>query len=259
MAEETTVTNIDLAYPEVTDLHLVISVGACRLTIRPGEGDGWATGGFQAPASVPPPLVVREGGTARITQQHSPASLFGLLSGLPKLDLALGKARPYMLTLKVGASEASFDLGGLPLTRLAAELGAGKVDFDFSAPNPGAMGLLDLDAGAVRLGMRNLAHAGFSEMAVDAGATSLELDFGGALQRDAHVRINSGASSVKLRVPATTAAKITADPVLGGLDLGDGWTKKEGAFWTEAALAGETPVLTVRASVSLGALRIEVG
>jgi hypothetical protein len=32
--------------------------------------------------------------------------------------------------------------------------------------------------------------------------------------------------------------------------------KREGAFLTEAALAGKTPVLTVRVALSLGALRI---
>jgi hypothetical protein len=34
--------------------------------------------------------------------------------------------------------------------------------------------------------------------------------------------------------------------------------KKEGAFWTEAALAGKRPVLTIRTSVALGSLRLQV-
>jgi hypothetical protein len=32
--------------------------------------------------------------------------------------------------------------------------------------------------------------------------------------------------------------------------------KKEGAFWTEAAMAGKTPVLTIHANVAIGALSL---
>ena len=95
-----------------------------------------------------------------------------------------------------------------------------------------------------------------AEMGVDGGAASYKLDFGGELKRDARVRITTGMSSVEIRVPAGTAAKIVAESTLGGFDIGDGFMKKEGAFWTEAALAGKTPVLTIVANVSLGGLMI---
>jgi len=62
---------------------------------------------------------------------------------------------------------------------------------------------------------------------------------------------------VEIRVPSSTAAKINSRTVLGSVDIGDGYTKKEGGFWTEAALAGKTPVLTVSASMSLGTLSIK--
>ncbi len=55
--------------------------------------------------------------------------------------------------VQFGASESTFDLGGLPITRLVIKKGAGKVDFDFSAPNPQLMGLLKLEVGAVGLKM----------------------------------------------------------------------------------------------------------
>jgi hypothetical protein len=43
---------------------------------------------------------------------------------------------------------------------------------------------------------------------------------------------------------------------LGSVDLGDGFTKREGAFLTEAALRGVDPVLRIRAGVRLGSLRL---
>jgi hypothetical protein len=118
------------------------------------------------------------------------------------------------------------------------------------------MSLLKLDSGAVGLTMNNLANANFAEMTVDGGAAGYVFDFGGSLQRDAYVRITTGMASVEVRIPSTTAAKITTESVLGGLDVGDGFTKKEGAFWTEAATAGTTPVLTIHANVTIGALSL---
>jgi len=250
------VTEINIPYPEAADLHLKVSVGACRLKVTPGEGEAWVTGTYRHPSGVLPSRIVKDGGTVRITQQRNVADIGGLFSGTPRYELALGKARPYTLTLEVGASEGSFDLGSLPINHLVIRQGAGKVDFDFSAPNPQAMSLLDIDAGAVGLEMKNLANANFAEMRVNGGAAAYKFDFGGALQREARVRITTGVSSVEIRVPASTAVKITSQFVLGGLDIGDGFTKKEGAFWTEAALAGRTPVLSIHAHISVGSLII---
>lgn len=229
-------------------------VGACRIRVVPGEGEAWITGTYDDPAGTLPLRVAQEGGTVRITTGQDMANVFGLLSGVPRLDLALGKGRPYAMTLEAGATDSSFDLGGLPITQLAIKQGAGKNESDFSAPNPESMSLLTLGAGAVSTEVRNLANANFAELRVDGGAASYKLDFGGALRQSASVRISTGMSAVEIVIPAATAAKITSESLLGGLSVGDGFMKKEGAFWTEAALAGKTPLLTVRTSVALGSL-----
>lgn len=72
------------------------------------------------------------------------------------------------------------------------------------------------------------------------------------------MRISTAVSSVEISVPAATAARIYPESLMGGLDVGDGFMKKEGAFWTEAALAGETPALAIHTNVALGALRLRV-
>jgi hypothetical protein len=61
---------------------------------------------------------------------------------------------------------------------------------------------------------------------------------------------------VDISIPSATAAKIVAETTLGSVDVGDGFTKKEGAFWTEAGTAGAEPLLTIRAGVRLGALKL---
>jgi hypothetical protein len=49
---------------------------------------------------------------------------------------------------------------------------------------------------------------------------------------------------------------VTAETTLGSVDVGDGFTKSEGAFSTEAALRGDGPVLRIRAGVRLGSLQL---
>ena len=100
-----------------------------------------------------------------------------------------------MLTLEGGASENTLDLGGLPLTNLKMNQGAGKFTVDFSSPNPAAMEELNLDGGAAAFEMRNLAHANVAEMSISGGAASYHFDFGGVLQRNAEATFNVGAAS----------------------------------------------------------------
>lgn len=246
---------ISIPYPEAGDLHLRIGVGACRLRIVPGEGDAWVTGSYDDPSGSLPYRISQEGGTVRIGQERNWADMLSLFgSRAPRFELRLGTARSYMLTIETGASESSLDLGGLPISRLEIRTGAGKMDLNFSAPNPQTMSLFNVSAGATAMEFETLANANLSEMFVEGGAASYRFDFGGTLRQNAHVRVSTGVSSVEFRFPASTAAKITPESMLGGIDIGDGYTKKEGAFWTEAALRGETPVITVRTNVALGSL-----
>src|SRR5919201_1553599 len=203
-----------------------------------------------------PCRVTQEGGIVRIAQNPQLAQLLGLPRGVPTCDVALGTAQPYMLTIETGASDTAFELGGLPLTRLIVKLGVGKNVLRFSEPNPQAMSVFDLAAGAGSMEIYSLANANSADMRLDGGAAAFTCDFGGTLQRDAYARISTGLSAVDLRVPRATAARIISEAVLGQLEAGSGFTTREGGYWTDAALAGGTPVLTIHANVALGSLRL---
>jgi hypothetical protein len=142
------------------------------------------------------------------------------------------------------------------LRGLTVRQGAGKFELAFSEPNPHQMELLEVSSGAAGIELENLANATFSEMRLSGGAASYELDFGGVLSRDARVSIETGLSGVEISIPVTTAARIVAETTLGSVDVGDGFTKREGAFLTEGALRGGGPLLEIRAGVRLGALQL---
>ena len=64
--------------------------------------------------------------------------------------------------------------------------------------------------------------------------------------------VETGMSGVEVSVLVSTAVRIVSETTLGSVDVGDGFTKREGAFLTQGALSGEAPVLAIRAGVRLG-------
>ena len=248
---------INVAYPAAEDLRLRIALGACRFNARSSEGEAWIAGTCYDPTDRRSPRIMEEGGSVTITEEEpSFEQLPAVFGGVPRYELEFGRQRPFALTIETGASEFDLDLGGVPLRGLTVRQGAGKFELGFSEPNPHPMELLEISSGAAGIELDNLANANFSEMRLSGGAAGYELDFGGALSRDARVKVETGLSGVEISVPSTTAARIVAETTLGSVDVGDGFTKREGAFLTEGASREGTPVLEIRAGVRLGALQL---
>ena len=253
-----TETPIEVSYPVTEDLHLSIALAACRFKAEPGEGEAWIAGTCHDPTAKRLPRIVEEGGTVRISEGGpSFEQIPAVLGDVPRYELAFGKGRPFALTIETGASEFELDLGGVPASSLVVRQGAGKFELDFSAPNPHAMKQFDVSSGVAGIELETLANANFSEMRLSGGAASYELDFGGTLIRDAEAKIEAGLSGVEVKLPASTAAKIVAETTLGSVDVEDGFTKREGALWTEAGMTGKESLLTIRAGVRLGVLQLE--
>jgi uncharacterized protein YjbI with pentapeptide repeats len=253
-------TMINATYPAVDDLHLRIDLGACRFEARPGEGEGWVAGTYHYPTGKRAPKIRTEGGLVTITEaeltiERIPAEIG---ESVPRYELEFGKdkERPFAITIETGPSEFDLDLGGVPLKALTVRQGAGRFNLDFSAPNPHRMSLLEISSGAAGMELENLANANFSRMRLSGMAASYELDFGGRLLQPADVTIETALAGVEIAVPGSTAARIVAGTTSGSVDVGDGLTKRAGAFLTEAAMAGKKPLLTIHAGVRLGALQI---
>lgn len=248
---------IHLEYPDAPELQLRITMGPGQLRISPSEGSAWATGIYRDPTGNIPLRVETDGGKARIGQTVSASSL-RIPRAAPLLELQLGTARPFALIIEGGANEIAGELGGIPLTRLECRFGAGQAKLGFGEPNPVAMDRLQLGAGAADLRLNKLANANAAEITVEGGAASFQLDFGGTLQRDARARINAGMVGMEILVPAQTAAKIAPHATLGGVDAGDGFTTREGGYWTPGAVSGSTPALTIDATVALSGIKLRL-
>ena len=250
-------TSINIPYPAADNPHLRIALGACRFVARPGGGKGWVSGTYHDPTRRRPLRILEEEAGATITEaEPSFERIRAVFGGVPRYELEFGKEKPFDLTIETGASDFDLDLGGIPLNRLVVKQGAGKLELDFTQPNPERMELLEFSTGAAGIELENLANANFSEMRLSGGAASYDLDFGGTLSREAEVSIDTGISGVEVSVPGSTATSVTAETTLGRVDVGDGFTKREGAFLNQAALSGDGPFLRIRAGLSLGSLQL---
>jgi hypothetical protein len=256
--EETGVQQIEIAMPAEGERQLRFRLGPCILKLSPGTGSAWVTGTYTDPTGSVPCDVKVEGAIARIHQTYGGRKVPRVRSGVPVFELQLGTSEPYSLVIDAGANDLRCDLGGLPLTKFDAHVGAGQVRFDFSAPNPQEMKSLGITAGAADVAVMNLANANATEALIQGGAAAFHIDFGGTLARDVAVKVNAGAAGVDLTIPNATAAKIRTSTTLGGVDAGDGFMTKEGKYWSEAAVKGEEPVLGIEAMVALGGLKLRL-
>lgn len=248
---------IEVPFFEAVEHHLKFSLGACRFQLKRGQQTEWVTGTYEHPEDLLPLKIEQQGGTIHVQQEKKLGGWGSFFNRqYPTLKLALGNAKPFAMTVNAGAYEGELDLGGLPVTKLKLNQGAGKVTINFSTPNPQRLSEIDVEAGAMELVMKNLSNANFDKLDLDGGASSYKLDFGGTLQRDADVKINAGAASVKLVIPNHVPVKITATASLGSIESGEGFSKRDGVICNEAALAGQTPVLSIKATISLGSLEI---
>ena len=247
------VLNIDVPFPTTADLSLQIRLGPCRVRFTPTDGPSFITGTYTDQTRTLPLEVQTQGGVVTISQRFTPIS-FGTVD-VPRLELGISRARPFALDIQAGASDNSFDLGGLPITRLTLKAGAARFETDFSLPNPTAMTLLELGMGAGSFVARHLANANFGELRLGGGMSASTLDFSGTLQRDAHGRIDAGLASVDITVPASTSARFTAKAFAAGKSV-VGLTARGDAYYTAPALEGKHPLLELEVSMAFGNLTI---
>lgn len=255
----TDVRTIHVPYPEATDRELRIIADACHIHLQPGAGEEWVSGTYQDPSGQRSPTLTQDGGTRTINHARTTRDLTGeLVAGDPVFDLLLGTGQPYALTIQAAAIQSDAELGGLPITRLVINQKAGRSRLNLGQANPQSADSLQVSSQGAAFEAWNLANANAAAISLKGDAASYRVDFGGALQRSTHVQISTRASSVEITVPSSTAARISSASLLSELDVGDGFSQQENAFWTPAAAAADRPLLTIDASVEVGQLKLRL-
>jgi hypothetical protein len=167
-------------------------------------------------------------------------------------DFDLGES-PIDLTIKAGAYVGNFDIGGLALSSVHISDGASDVDVNFQEPNRILMETLRYETGASNISLRNLANANFDTMIFQSGAGDYELDFGGNLQRDATVFIESGLSSLRISVPDSTHVELEIEGGLASTTMRGTWIQSGNSY----SIPGEGPTLKIIVEMNAGSLILD--
>lgn len=126
-------------------------------------------------------------------------------------DIILSTRYTTSLDLDVGACDADFDLGGIPLTEFTMDVGAASAVIVFSEPNPERLEEISIDAGACSLEMESIGNANFEEFNFSGGVGSFDLDFRGEYEGESKIYIDVGLGSADIILPRDIPVRIETD------------------------------------------------
>lgn len=195
-------------------VNLDLSFGVGELTIMPGTDVDIASIDLDRDVSRVRETFEYEtrGGTSYVTlESHPRKKLHNIDSDINLWEMTISNRYPIEARLEIGACEADFELGGVPLTELALEMGAASGHINFSKPNPKRMRELKIEAGASSLKLFNLANARFDNMTFSGGAGAFDLDFRGEFQGESEISIKVGVASADIVLPEGVAVRIETD------------------------------------------------
>lgn len=245
---------------DVSEAQIDLRFQCGDLDVRPGDSDALVVAEctYNVEELAPVQTVTREGELLLVDLRPADDNIF-----LVPLDddienhwqVELHRSVPVDLRLKLGAGSAKIELGGVPLTALSLEGGAGEVKVNFDQPNPVPMSALRVELGAAEAKLNRLGNAGFERLYFAGGVGEFQLDFRGEWQRSATAYLDTSVCSVKLVVPHNLAVKITPEIVIGGVEV-HGFHKSGASYVNDAWHEDAEIKLEVIVTLSVGQLEL---
>ncbi len=199
---------ITLAYPEPPiELSLVSELpGMIRLI---GYSDSYFVTGTVG-VSEDDWIPETETGYSKVTLAQRAKTKIVSSQGLINLwRLRVSDQEPFRLEIRNEQAEGHWNLSGLPITDLYAELGAAKNAFTFDQPNPAVMRIGELRCGTGDVIAEGILNAVCQKMVVEAGKGNITLRFsGGGIWQNLQVGIRAGTGTINIAIAAEIPARI---------------------------------------------------
>lgn len=237
-------TYIKIPYPDASDLNFKIAAPLCSLDISPGIGTAWATGRYFDPKLVVPLSLKQSGNAAEVivvgafAYRTPPARL-------PHLNLSFGRLKPFSLSIAAGNLKDQLDFGGLPLTSLVIQYGAGDQIIDFSYPNPQVMALMKVTADTGLIQIENFNNAKAAKVRLSGDGACYRINFSGELQQNTVLHIGINVPRVEVLIPTGTAIKVDSSIPPEG-KMAD-FACENKAYWNSPARDHQEPLLYITA------------
>ena len=232
-----------------------IIFGAGELDIEAGISDQLFSGHFRYNVERWAPEVTYENDVLTI-KQGGIEEEGGIPTGLTHNEwkLEFSPEIPLEMDFKIGAGKGELDLTGLQLTALDLDLGAGDFEVRFDEPNKAKMSHLTLDAGASKLEVIGIGHAGPEQMRVQGGVGGITLDFTGAWPRSAEVQVTAGVGLVTLRLPDDVGVRVETQGGLSSVEVSG--LQQEGDAYVNDAFGEAETELYIQVTTGIGSLRL---
>lgn len=248
---------IDVPLPADTSkpVDVNLALGAADVTADAGAAK-LVEGSVQYNVSEYQPIVTAAGNQVEIKQ--GPSGVKGLPPSdmVNKWSLKFNNKVPMNLTMRGGALNGTWALGGLRLQSLTWEEGASKTDVSFDAANPEKMSLFAYTTGVSTAKLTGLANLNFAKMTFESGVGNYTLDFGGKLRQSATVEIKSGVSDVTIVVPSSTAARIAVKGGINNIKTNGSWSAA-GSTYTAGDYDTAEVKLDITVDMGLGQLTLD--
>lgn len=211
-----------------------INMGAGVLEVS-GGADELMEASFATNVAELVPEVTYAGGVLDVRSSSvtiRPASLLDIGDFRNEWDLRLNEETPLVMAVEGGAGRSHLDLGGLTLTRLDINGGAGEFNVDLA-------------------GSQALRRLSFN-----AGAGPATIDLTGDWGTDLDAQVNGGLGALTLRLPDEVGVMVTADSGLGAVHA-DGLLD-DGNVYTNEAFGVSDVTLRIVVNGGVGPVRLDV-
>jgi Cell wall-active antibiotics response 4TMS YvqF len=165
----------------------------------------------------------------------------------PRVDLDLD--------LKLGATDADLELGGLRVSAWRLQAGASQAVVRFSQPNGTRCRAGILSAGAAELTVIGLGNSRCDRLEFEGGVGKVTLDFGGAWTSSSQVGVRMAVGELILRLPRQAGVRITMDKFLASFDPAG--LVRRGTSYESAGYADAERRLEIAVTTAVGDVRVE--
>lgn len=125
-----------------------------------------------------------------------------------RLEILLPEDVELDLSGRIKAGEVEMVLGGMHFKRFEVKTWAGDVLIDFDRPNRSEMSAFEVNTKVGETRLKSLGNARFAHANINSGIGSLQIDFSGAMSRDASARIDLDIGETRIVLPEALAVKL---------------------------------------------------
>jgi hypothetical protein len=238
---------------QVWDVQLEPAAGEVEVD---ASGEGVVQGSITYNTDALEPEVIVDGASVRIRQGNPRGDLSVGPDARNVWNLHLAQGVPMNLRLRTGATQGTYELGGLSLRNIELTMGATDTSVSFRQPNPEVVEQFSLNGGAASVIVTGLGNANIVKGNIVAGAGQFRISFGGQLRQDAEIWLEGAAASVDIDSAGNPVQVITSGRGLAGIRPTAGWTQNGNTYYSPEMPGSTGPKVTIRVTLALGTINL---